>query len=141
MDPVTVSHDPSDVDLGRLCAWLAKTYWAKDRSPDLIAKSLARSFCFTARQNGEMVGFARVVSDGATFAWLCDVVVDPARHRQGIGRALVAAVLAHPELATVRWMLATLDAHPLYEEAGFIRVTERDLWMTKGFRTYREPGP
>ncbi|MCW5941781.1 MAG: GNAT family N-acetyltransferase [Fimbriimonadaceae bacterium] len=140
MEPFVVSTDPRDVDRDLLVAWLAMTYWAKDRPREVIEKSLDRSLCFTALEGDAMVGFARVVSDGATFAWLCDVVVHPERRGEGIGKRLIQAAIEHPDLVAVRWILATRDAHPLYEAVGFARVTELDRWMTKGFCTYREFG-
>ena len=74
--------------------------------------------------SGEQVGFARMVTDLATFAWLCDVFVDPAWRRHGIATALVRALLDHPELATVRrWSLGTRDAHAIYRALGFEDAT------------------
>lgn len=86
-----------------------------------------------------MVGFARVVTDRATFAWLCDVYVDPEQRGKGISKSLMETIMADTNYATVRWMLGTRDAHKLYEKYGFESSTEPDRWMTKGFQSRFEP--
>ena len=88
---VEVSDDQSRLDIDLVCAWLKESYWASERPRDLVEKSIAHSHCFAAYVDGRQVGFARVVTDHATFAWLCDVVVDPGSRRQGVGKALVQA--------------------------------------------------
>lgn len=128
-----------DIDLSKLKLWLGEAYWSRLRTEEVIHKSLDHSDCFTALLNGEMVGFARVVTDRATFAWLCDVYVDAERRGQGISKALIDAIMANPEYSTVRWMLGTRDAHGLYEKYGFETSSEPDRWMTKGFRNRFEP--
>ncbi len=133
MEDVRVSTELADVDVDLLCDWLAEAYWSRTRSRETIERSLSGSLCFSAHAEGRMVGFARVVTDFATFAWLCDVVVDPGCRGRGVGVRLVSQVMEHPELQTVRWMLGTRDAHSLYERFGFATSTEPDRWMTKGF--------
>lgn len=130
---MTLSFDPAILDRPRLYAWLGEAYWSAGRRQDSIDRSLENSLCLSAWDGDEMVGFARVVTDYATFAWLCDVIVAPDRRGQGIGKTMVAAILAREDLATVRWMLGTRDAHTLYEQFGFETSTETDRWMTKGF--------
>ncbi|MEQ1934329.1 MAG: GNAT family N-acetyltransferase [Fimbriimonadaceae bacterium] len=136
---VAISTDPGDVNFSKLKLWLGEAYWSRLRTEEVIQKSLDRSDCFTALLNGEMVGFARVVTDRATFAWLCDVYVDPERRGQGISKALMDAIMTNPEYSTVRWMLGTRDAHGLYEKYGFETSSEPDRWMIKGFRNRFEP--
>lgn len=121
------------IDWPTLYAWLKDAYWSANRSQETIQKSIASSDIYVAREGERMVGFARVVSDRATFAWLCDVYVDPDLRGQGISKFLVEAILGNPEYETVRWMLATRDAHGLYEKYGFQTSTETDRWMTRGF--------
>ncbi len=133
MEEVRVSSDLADVDVDVLCVWLAEAYWSRTRTRDVIERSLSASICFSAHMGNRMVGFARVVTDRATFAWLCDVYVDPAERGRGVGTRLVGAAMDHPHLQTVRWMLGTRDAHPLYQRFGFATSTELDRWMTKGF--------
>lgn len=129
-----VREGPENVDRETLFRLLRESYWAADRPREVIERSLAGSLCLSAWANGQMVGFARVVTDRATFCWLCDVIVDPSARGAGVGKHLVEAALGHPDLVDVRWMLATKDAHTLYEQYGFRREMNLDKWMTKGFK-------
>lgn len=134
MDPLTeISTDVNKIDRQKLYAWLNDAYWSRTRTQEVIDRSLDHSLCLSAWEDGEMVGFARVVTDYSTFAWLCDVVVDDEHRGRGIGKALVADVMAHPDLQGVRWMLGTRDAHSLYQKFGFQMVPEPDRFMVKGF--------
>lgn len=128
-----ITRNPDEIDRDLLYAWMAEAYWAKTRSRDTIERSLANSDIYAAFEGEIMVGFARVVTDGATFAWLCDVYVHPDHRGRGISTAMMDVVLNNPEYATVRWMLATRDAHGIYEKYGFVTSTETDRWMTRGF--------
>lgn len=130
---MTLSFDPSKIDRPTLFGWLGEAYWSKNRSVETIECSIANSLCLSAWDGHTMVGFARVVTDYATFAWLCDVIVAPDRRGQGIGKTLVQAVLDREDLKAVRWMLGTRDAHSLYEQYGFQLVDEPDRFMIKGF--------
>ncbi len=123
LDPFEVSTDPARLDLGFICAQLATTYWAADRPREVVLASIRGSLCFGAyaRATGRQVGFARVVTDGATFSWVCDVVVDPACRGRGVGKRLVFAVVTHPAVRGTNAMLGTKDAHGLYERYGFRR--------------------
>jgi GNAT superfamily N-acetyltransferase len=138
---LTISTDPDRIDRPTLYAWLGEAYWSKNRSVETIEKSIRHSDVFVAFEDDKMVGFARVVTDRASFAWLCDVYVGPESRGKGVSKALVEAILANPEYETVRWMLATRDAHGLYEKYGFTLSTETDRWMTRGFnvRPPRDP--
>ncbi len=116
-----ITTDISRIDLDRVHDWLArKSYWAGEMPRQVFDRAVAGSLCFGALQRGVTVGFARVVSDRATFAYLSDVFVDPARRGRGISKAMMAAVVAHPALQNLRlWLLATADAHGLYAQYGF----------------------
>lgn len=130
-DDIVLSWDPSKLQFDRIHAALARSYWSPRVRRDIVERAAAGSLCLGAydRASGEQIAYARVITDRATFAYLCDVIVFEGHRGDGIGKALVAAVLAHPELATVRRMLlATKDAHGLYEQFGFSRVAE-DRWM------------
>lgn len=118
-----LSTDPERLQLDWITATLRTTYWAGDRSRDTLAAAIRGSRCYGAYdpETGQQVAFARVVTDGVTFAWLCDVIVEPALRGLGIGRWLVGAIVEDPELATVTFHLATRDAHGLYETFGFAR--------------------
>lgn len=130
---IEVTNDPSQVDFDKLMAWLGGSYWASGRSADREARALEGSLCFIAVDGGEMVGFARVVTDRATFGWLCDVIVDPEFRGNGIGKALMQAVRDHPDLRGARIILATKDAHGLYASYGFEALANPDNWMMQRF--------
>jgi len=104
--------------------WLSEeSYWAQGRPRELMQRSFDNSICFGAYLEDRQVGFARVVTDRTTFAWLADVFILDEYRGRGYGKALVAAVLAHPELQGLRrWLLATRDAHGLYAQSGFVPV-------------------
>lgn len=130
---IEISSDADKIDCLKLYAWLNDAYWARTRPREVIDRSLENSLCFSAWDEGEMVGFARVVTDYSTFAWLCDVFVDHDHRGKGIGKALVAEIMDHPDLQGARWMLGTRDAHSLYQKFGFQMVPEPDRFMVKGF--------
>lgn len=116
----SLSTDVRRFDLGRVHALLGQTYWAAGIPEDTVARSLANSLSFGLFHGPEQIGLARVVTDRATYAYLCDVVVAEAYRGQGLGRWLIEAVLAHPDLAGVRrFQLVTRDMHALYEPFGF----------------------
>lgn len=119
-------EQPSAADIDIIHATLVETYWSPGIPRETVAKAAANSICAIARdESGALIGFARLVTDRATFAWLCDVTVLPARQGKGIGRSLVRALQAHPELANLRrWLLGTRDAHGVYEKLGFTAIEE-----------------
>jgi GNAT superfamily N-acetyltransferase len=121
-DAYTISDDRRRLDLAAICALLATTYWAGDRPRDLIEKSIRHSVCFGLFHGGRQVGFARAVTDHATFTWVCDVIIDPAHRGRGLGKWLMQCLLDHPDLQTVSHQLRTEDAHGLYQRFGFKRV-------------------
>jgi GNAT superfamily N-acetyltransferase len=118
-----VSTAPGRLDLDFVCNALAGTYWARNRPRAVIRKSVRNSLCFGVyeRRGGRQVAFARVVADRATFAWICDVVVDEGERGKGIGKLLMASVSGHPVVRRGLRILATRDAHGLYEKFGFAR--------------------
>jgi GNAT superfamily N-acetyltransferase len=123
-----ITDDPARLDLDAICRLLSETYWAAERSRDTIERSIRNSICFGLYHGPTQVGFARVVTDSATFSWICDVIIDPGHRSAGLGKWLVECVLAHPNVATTRKMLRTRDAHGLYEQFGFIRSECMILW-------------
>lgn len=117
-----------DRDLVR--EFLAGSYWAAEIPKDVVDAACAGSVCFGLYEARRQVGFARVVSDRATFAWLADVFVLPEHRGRGLSKWLVACVLEHPELQGLRrWMLATRDAHGLYECFGFTALGDPGKFM------------
>ena len=116
-----ISTAPEQLDLDVIHRFLSEeAYWSPGVDRDVVARSIENSLCFGLYRAGEQVGFARVVTDRAAFAWLADVFVLPAHRGHGLGKWLVETVLAHPELQGLRlFMLGTADAHSLYERYGF----------------------
>ncbi|TKT76850.1 GNAT family N-acetyltransferase [Aquamicrobium sp. LC103] len=124
MSGLEISFDLSRIDFDRTSALIRQSYWGAKRTDDIHRRAFAHSICAIALIDGEQVGFARASGDRAIFARISDVIVWPEHRGAGIGRALVQALLDHPELATVStWMLATSDAHGLYARFGFEPVT------------------
>ena len=122
-DEISFEHGRVDVD--KLQRFLSQTYWAESRTLATVQVSLTHSLVVSAHRDGKMIGFARAASDRAVFAHIMDVVVWPEHRGRGLGRRLVAALLAHPELATVtHWYLRTRDAHGLYAGLGFEAVDD-----------------
>ncbi len=125
-----VSCDVQDVDAALVAEFLTTSYWAKGISREIVEKALKGSLCFTLLDDGRQVGFARIISDRATFAYLADVFVLPDYRGRGLARWLVECVVSHPELQGLRrWMLATLDAHGLYEKFGFTPLKRPERYM------------
>jgi len=129
---LTISTDPDLLDLDVICSFLSRAYWAQGRPRDRIESSVQNSLVFGVYDGSRQIGLARVVTDYATFAWLCDVFVDEAYRGQGIGKWLVATVVSHPDLEGVRrFLLNTRDAHGLYHQFGFTPLNTPDTWMER----------
>lgn len=131
--PITISIDPARQDLDAIHRMLAGTYWSPGIHRDVVAEALRNSITAVAIDDatGATVGLARVVTDRATFAWLCDVFVDERFRGQGIAKRLLEELEQHPSLEGVRrWCLATRDAHGLYEKFDY-RPVPADRWMEK----------
>jgi GNAT superfamily N-acetyltransferase len=128
-----ISTDPAELDLDWLVPALSeRAYWALGRSRSVVERSVAHSLCFGAYVDGRQVGFARVVTDEATFAWICDVFVDESVRGRGVGKRLMAAIVDEPRLRRLRrMMLATKDAHGLYAGFGFEPLGEPEKWMIR----------
>jgi GNAT superfamily N-acetyltransferase len=129
-----VSDDRSRVDRDAVHRFLHDdSYWAQGRPRDVTDRAIDNSLVFGAyTEAGEQAGFARVVTDHATHAWLCDVFVLPEHQGRGLARALVAAALDHPSLGGIRRvLLATLDAHGVYQPLGFTPIAHPDQWMER----------
>ena len=131
---IRISNDKNEINLDQLMSWLNGSYWAESRTIETQRRAIEGSSCFSAFADDKFVGFCRVVTDGATFAWLCDVIIDPAERGSGIGKALISAVITHPDLACLRMALATRDAHELYRRYGFSELAYPENWMGRGFR-------
>ena len=131
--PITVTLDPARQDLDAIHRMLAATYWSPGIRREVVAEALRNSITAVAidEATGATVGMARVVTDRATFAWLCDVVVDEQFRGKGLARKLLDALEREPSLQGVRrWCLATRDAHGLYAKHGYVPVPE-GRWMER----------
>ncbi|WP_435297353.1 GNAT family N-acetyltransferase [Streptomyces sp. YPW6] len=131
-DAYDVDTDPDRIDVGLVHHWLSTdAFWALGRSRDLVERSIRGSLNFGVYDGeGRQVAYARVVTDRATFAWLCDVYVDPAHRGRGLGVRLATAVRDHlAPYALKRTLLATVDAHDLYAKAGFVPVPDPQMLM------------
>ena len=117
-----ISSDKTQLDLNLIHRFLSSTYWAKDRSKEIISRSINGSHCVGAYYNGAQVGFARAVTDGVLFGYIFDVFVLESHRRQRIGKALVASILERPGFEKIRWMLRTDSAGSLYECFGFRKL-------------------
>ena len=136
MGPYVVSSNSKHVDRELVWRFLHdEAYWSAGVPRDVVERAIDGSICFSAFEgdpdtSAPQVGFARVVTDKATFAWLCDVFVLPQHRGQGVARRLMDAVMAHPDLQDLRnVMLATRDAHGLYAQYGFVPLAEPARWM------------
>ena len=119
-DDLLVSTDPSRLDLDTVHGFLSRSYWAAGIPRDVVDRSIRHSICFAAYVDGTQVGFARVISDRATFAYLSDVFVIESVRGRGVGKRLMECIMEHPALQGLRlWTLFTRDAHGLYHHYGF----------------------
>ena len=117
---IEISTDPTRIDLDAVHAYLTRAYWCEGISKDLLVKAIAGSLCFALFDGARQIGFARVVTDRATFAYLCDVYVLEEYAGQGLGKRLMQEVQSHPDLQGLRrFVLVTRDAHGLYKQFGF----------------------
>jgi GNAT superfamily N-acetyltransferase len=131
-DGYMITDVQSRLDLPLIHRWLSEeSYWAEGCSIEVVARSVERSVsmgCFSPL--GGQVGFARWVTDGATFGWLCDVFVDEEFRGQGLGTFIAKTAIEHPETQGLRLLvLGTRDAHELYRKVGFIEVPQPQRWM------------
>jgi GNAT superfamily N-acetyltransferase len=132
-----VSTDPARLDLDTIHGFLTGSYWAAGVPREIVERSIRHSICFGAVEGGRQVGFARVISDRATFAYVCDVFVLDSHRGRGVGKRLMRAVISHPELQNLRlWTLFTRDAHGLYRQVGFQPARYPDRLMER-----RQPQP
>jgi GNAT superfamily N-acetyltransferase len=136
MKGYVITTDRARIDAAAVHGYLSReSYWAQGVPLAVVRKSIENSLCFAilAPAASELAGFARVITDYATFAYLADVFVLPEHRGQGLSKWLVETIVSHPDVHGLRrWMLATRDAHELYERyAGFSRVKALDRWMER----------
>ena len=130
----SISTDKSKLDIETIHNYLCnQSYWAKGRTIEEVKISIENSTCFGVYDKNEnLVGFARVITDVSVLAWLLDVFILEEHRKQGLGKLLVKTVVEHPDFSLVnKWMLATDDAHTLYEKVGFKTDTDPQKYMRK----------
>lgn len=126
-----ISNDKSLIDFGAVHHYLDnESYWAKGITAERLKKAIDNSMCFGIYKQGKQAGFSRVVTDKASFAYICDVFVLPDHRRVGLSKWLMQTIVQHPELQGLRrWSLATADAHQLYTQFGFTALSRPENWM------------
>ncbi|HEY6062464.1 MAG TPA: GNAT family N-acetyltransferase [Chitinophagaceae bacterium] len=133
-----ISTDPSLLHIDVIHNYLSKeSYWAQDIPGDVVEKSIRNSLCFGLYEKNKQIGFARLVTDQATFAYLADVFILEEYRGKGLAKWLMETIQAHPELQGLRrWMLGTRDAHSLYEQFGWTVLDEdtRKRFMQRHFK-------
>jgi GNAT superfamily N-acetyltransferase len=119
----TLSDDPDRLDFSAIHHFLSNSYWGRQRPRELLRKGISNSFCFGMYRGRDQVGFARVITDYATFGYLADVYILEPYRRQGLGSWMVNHILSHPRLKDLRrWALVTEDAQELYRRCGFTEL-------------------
>jgi len=129
----TISTDPNRLDIPLIHDFLSRvSYWATGRSLAVVERSIKHSLCFGIYEGQQQVGFARVVTDFATFAWVADVFVLDAYRGRGLGTWLMEVIITHPDLQGFRrWVLSTKDAHEIYRRIGFRALHRPERWMER----------
>ena len=132
-DEYTISTDRSRLDLDLIHNYLSnESYWAKGRARDVVERSIENSLAFGIYRGTDQAGFARIVTDYATFAWVADVFVLTEYRGRGLSKWLMEVIIAHPRLQGFRrWVLSTKDAHGVYERFGFIPLHRPERWMER----------
>ena len=129
---ILVTTDPARLDLATVHTFLAGSYWAGGIPREVMERSILNSICFGAFDGERQVGFARVISDRATFAYVADVFVLPTHRSRGIGKRIMDCITSHPDLQDLRlWTLFTRDAHGLYRQHGFREARYPDRLMER----------
>jgi len=129
---IMLSDDAGKLQVERIHGWLASSYWSPGIKRALVERAIAGSHCLGAYRDDAQVGFARMITDHATFAWLADVWVDESVRGQGLGRRMVGWFLDHPSFAGLRRIgLVTADAHGVYAELGFHPLVRADRYMER----------
>ncbi|MDB4924933.1 GNAT family N-acetyltransferase [Mucilaginibacter sp.] len=136
----SISTDKSLLNFEAIYNYLDKeSYWAKGIPVEKLKIAIENSFCFGVYHNKTQAGFARIVTDKATFAYICDVFILPEFRNKSLSKWLIQTITRHPELQGLRrWSLATADAHGLYSQFGFTEITRPESWM-EIFTPYQMP--
>jgi GNAT superfamily N-acetyltransferase len=126
-----ISTDQQLIDFDEVYNFLEnESYWSRGVTKERLRKAISNSFCFGIYKNGKQAALARVITDKATFAYICDVFVLQEHRGKGLSKWLIQTIRQHQDLQGVRrWSLATADAHGLYAQYGFVPLTQTDRWM------------
>jgi N-acetylglutamate synthase-like GNAT family acetyltransferase len=133
-----ITDNKDDMDIDAIHEYLSRSYWAKDVPKSVVTKAVKNSLCFAVLASDtnntdskeKQVGFARLITDSATFAYLADVYILEEHRGNGLSKQLMATIVKHPQLQGLRRiMLATKDAHSLYEQYGFTALTDQTMFM------------
>ncbi|WP_378179067.1 GNAT family N-acetyltransferase [Aquimarina sp. SS2-1] len=129
---ITISTENSKLDIDFIHQFLTNTYWAKGRTKEEVITSIEHCFNFGVYLNEQQIGFARVLTDYTVFGYLMDVFIIEKHRGKGYSKILIKTILEHPELQRIkRWMLATADAHGLYQQFGFDALPDPNMIMGK----------
>lgn len=132
MSDIILSDDKALLHVEQVHAWLAGSYWSPGIERALLDRAIAGSHCLGAYRDGTQIGFARAITDHATFAWIADVWIDEAARGQGLGQRMVGWFLDHPGFQGIRRVgLVTLDAHGVYEKIGFHPLIRPERYMER----------
>jgi GNAT superfamily N-acetyltransferase len=127
-----LSDDKTRLNIAQIHAWLSGSYWSPGITIKLVRRAINGSHCLGAYRDGVQIGFARAITDHATFAWIADVWVDEAARGQGLGQKMVRWFMDHPDFAGIRRIgLVTADAHGVYEKIGFHALIRPDRYMER----------
>ncbi|WP_066496658.1 GNAT family N-acetyltransferase [Abyssisolibacter fermentans] len=127
-----ITTDKEKLDILAVFNLLKSSYWASEREKSVIIQSIKNSLCYSLFYGDEQIGFARVITDFATYAYLCDLIIDSNFRGQGLGKWLVKSILNHPQLCTLKkWSLHTRDAQELYKQFGFAYLENEKVYMQK----------
>lgn len=128
----TISTNPAKLDLEVIHGYLSRSYWTPGIPKETVRQSIEHSLCFGLYEKDTQIGFARVITDKTSFAYLADVFVLETRQGHGLGKWLIHCIINHPDLQGLRrWLLATRDAHGLYAQYGFTPLAKPDTIMEK----------
>ena len=129
-DGFTISTEKEKLDIDLIHSFLTRSYWAEGISKEIISRSVEGALCFGVFENDKQVGFARMITDRATFAYLADVFIIEEYRGRGLSKWLMEVIMSHPDLQGLRRMvLVTRDAHELYKKFGFTLLNNVDRWM------------
>jgi len=131
-DKYLLTTDQEKADINAICEMLGKSYWANNRKRDVIEASLKNSLCFNLFYEDDQIGIARMITDYATFAYLCDVYIEEEHRGHGLGKWLIECILSHPGIKDLKRIdLSTRDAHELYRKFGFTELPRPQNMMMR----------